>query len=609
MSDYRRFGALVLIMSVVVLAVGGVAIRVLYDTAFEQQRVSLAQTAVSRVQLIEAVLLREKSESPFEDPIPATIQWISDTHDEVLDFGRIGEFWLGRLEADQIVLLMRHEHLGADKPDQVRIDYPLGEPMRRALAGKSGTIIGLDYRGVLVLAAHEPVPGTPLGVVASFEMADIRAPFVRAAMVVAGVAIVLIGLGAALFLRITNPLIRRLAASKRDLEVRVTERTRDLEAARAKFSATLIQAGEAIITIDEHLDIQLFNDAAEDLFGFKAEEALGKNLEFLLPPPLRDAHKRHVQAFLRSSDLHRRMNVPGEISGLRKDGSEFPAEATISCFMSNGAKLGTVMLRDISERKRQEHQLRAAMEEAQIANRAKTDFLANTSHELRTPLNAIIGFSEVLVSGISGSFTRKQTEYLSDIHQSGLHLLNVINDILDLSKIDAGAIEVSDTQVNLWDAVRTSSRLVAERAHLAHVELENAVPKSIPMIRADARMTKQMIINLLSNAVKFTGAGGRVCVSAQMGGDSALSISVADTGIGMRPQDIPVALAKFGQIDSGLNRRNTGTGLGLPLVAEHIRLHGGTMEIISQPAGGTTVTIQFPPDRTILNEGGAHAAE
>ena len=214
-------------------------------------------------------------------------------------------------------------------------------------------------------------------------------------------------------------------------------------------------------------------------------------------------------------------------------------------------------------------------------------------------MNAIVGFSDMLVSGISGALSDKQREYVGDISQSSLHLLKVINEILDLAKIEADAAEILEAPVDLGGVVGDAMRLVSERAQLAGVALISEIPQGRALINADERMVKQIVINLLSNAVKFTENCGRVSVSAHLTCDRGINVLVTDNGIGMRKEDIPVALSKFGKLDTGLNRTNTGTGLGLPLVVEHMRLHGGTVSIASQPADGTTVTLQFPAQRTI----------
>ncbi|MDD2325433.1 MAG: PAS domain-containing sensor histidine kinase [Alphaproteobacteria bacterium] len=259
---------------------------------------------------------------------------------------------------------------------------------------------------------------------------------------------------------------------------------------------------------------------------------------------------------------------------------------------------------DTTERRKAELDLMQTKEQADFANRSKSEFLANMSHELRTPLNAIIGFSEIIRDQLFGPVGQDQyVEYAGDIHDSGQLLLSLINDILDMSKIEAGKRDLAETVFDVEDVVRSVTRLVAARAKTGKVKLTMSVPHEMPLFRAEERAFKQILTNLLTNAIKFTPEGGHVSLSAMNGDRGELKIIVSDTGIGMSAEEIPVAMAPFGQIESALSRKNQGTGLGLPLTRALVELHGGTLSLQSEVGQGTTITLIFPRDRVVSKLG------
>ena len=248
--------------------------------------------------------------------------------------------------------------------------------------------------------------------------------------------------------------------------------------------------------------------------------------------------------------------------------------------------------------------LQGALEAAAAGSQAKSQFLAAMSHELRTPLNAVIGFSEVMEEQVYGPLNARQRECVADIRRAGAHLLGLVNDILDLSRLDASAMILDESLLDAEIMVNDAIGFVVAHAAQSGVAMHVDCPGELPALRADARKLRQILLNLLSNAIKFTPSGGQVRVAARAS-ESGFTFTVADNGIGIADQDIPTALAPFGQVDSRLARRYDGTGLGLPLSKRLIELHGGALSLTSQVGSGTTVSFTFPPERMVARRAAA----
>ncbi|HLW28077.1 MAG TPA: ATP-binding protein [Kiloniellales bacterium] len=257
-------------------------------------------------------------------------------------------------------------------------------------------------------------------------------------------------------------------------------------------------------------------------------------------------------------------------------------------------------LKDITESKRAEVRLREAMRAVELADRTKSDFLANMSHELRTPLNAIIGFAEVMEHEMLGPLGQPvYRDYVGDIRASGLHLLEIINDILDVSKAEAGKLELDQEPVAPRELIESCLRLVRQRAEQAQVDLRVELPKRTPLLLGDPRRLKQILLNLLTNAIKFSPLGGIVRLSIRIGPRSGILIEVVDSGIGMSAEEVTRALQPFTQLHPGLHRGHEGTGLGLPLSRRLVELHDGTLTLDTTPGKGTRVRVQLPPSRIV----------
>ena len=258
------------------------------------------------------------------------------------------------------------------------------------------------------------------------------------------------------------------------------------------------------------------------------------------------------------------------------------------------------LVTDVTRARQAERDLRHAKEQAEVANRAKSEFLANVSHELRTPLNAIIGFAEMMASQMLGPIGQpRYQEYASDIRDSGGHLLSLINDILDMARIEAGRLTLHEEPVDVPAMLDACTKLVEERARRGGVTVETAIQRPIPRLLADKRMVKQILLNLLSNAVKFTPRGGRVTVAAWSDDAGRISIQTSDTGIGMTPDEIGKALTPFHRSESAFNRRFEGTGLGLPITKSLVDAHGAGFRIESEPDIGTRCAVVFPAFRIL----------
>ena len=352
---------------------------------------------------------------------------------------------------------------------------------------------------------------------------------------------------------------------------------------------------DGIVTSDERGIIQVFNPAAEKIFGYKAEDIIGHSLNMLMPPGQAHQHDRYLDTYAATGKAAI-IGYGREVVGRRQDGTEFPIDLAISEVTIDGKRMYTGVVRDITMRKQGERALIDAKNQAERASRVKSEFMANMSHELRTPLNAIIGFSEVARCEMFGPLGHpKYKEYVGDIQDSAQHLLDLINDILDMARIEADKFELHDEDIDLIKVASTPIHFV----NSDQVKLRNNISETMALLRADKRRVKQILLNLLSNAVKFTPDGGTVDLDAFVAPDGGIVLQISDTGIGMDAVEIDRALKPFEQIDSGLNRRYEGTGLGLPLVDRMAHLNGGELRIESEKGKGTLVSVHFPPERTV----------
>ncbi len=353
-------------------------------------------------------------------------------------------------------------------------------------------------------------------------------------------------------------------------------------------------APEAIISIDLHFKIRLFTKGAERIFGYKAEDVLGKKMDMLLPERFRGNHKSHVQSFRQSDDDYRLMGTRSEVIGLKKDGSEFPAAASVSKSSFHDEILFTVILHDISERVSADKARREALDAAEKANKAKSEFLASMSHELRTPLNSILGFADVIDHQIFGPVGHeKYVAYAKDIKFSGRHLLELVNQILDIERIEAGKVTLNKESLAACEMFGECERLLRDFAAKSEVSLNFEAPPELPPLWADRRAVFQILVNLISNAIKFTPRGGHVNIEASS--NKAWShIKISDTGIGIPKDKLLLVKEPFARHDSDPLKSQEGVGLGLAIANGLVKLHGGSLTIRSEVNVGTVVEVILP---------------
>ncbi|WP_085904537.1 ATP-binding protein [Kiloniella majae] len=368
----------------------------------------------------------------------------------------------------------------------------------------------------------------------------------------------------------------------------------DLSRENHRLAAAVSSTDAGVIIADaqeESRPIIYANPAFTKLTGYTNKEIPYLHSGFLQG----DGTDPHVRDVLEKSLIENR-HARVDMLNYHRDGHTLWNQIDLSPIFDDEGNIQyfVCVMQDITEQKEVEKELTVLKESAELANRAKSEFMALMSHELRTPLNAILGFSEILADEMFGPLgSPRYKDYARDVNESGTHLLELINDILDLSKAEAGKIELHEEHFEINNVVQRCNKMLSGRAEQASLSVLLQLEAGLPSLCGDERRIKQVLINLISNAIKFTLPGGSITIATHISG-RGLELSVIDTGIGMSSSEIPKALAPFGQVDSSLSRKHEGTGLGLPLSKRLTELHGAQFLIESEPNVGTSVTLVFP---------------
>jgi len=345
-----------------------------------------------------------------------------------------------------------------------------------------------------------------------------------------------------------------------------------------QYSELVENANSIILRMDTKGNVTFFNKYAQKFFGYSQQEILGKSVIGTIVAPT-DSSGRDLKAMIDDMGFHPERYIENKNENMLRSGERVWIAWTNKAILDKDDCVKEIICigNNITKLKQAEEEILKAKEAAESANKAKSSFLANMSHELRTPLNAIIGFSELMKDESVGELNDKQKEYLGYVWESGKHLLSLINDILDLSKVEAGKMELELGEFDLEELFKKSLAFVSDRAMKHDILLSAEVQEGAGIIRADERKVKQAIFNLVSNAMKFTPNGGKVGIQAKKTGDNQILVCVWDTGIGIEAKDKHKVFAEFEQITNDYSRQYSGTGLGLPLSKKFIELHGGKM--------------------------------
>ena len=585
----KILGYSIVTITIIGLVVSALTIYILYREAFDQQARSLAETVDAQAQLINAVArfnLANSQAIPSKDAAAATIRQVVDAHQHDHGIGETGEFMLGRIGKTQIDFLLGPRHAADRSAAKIPIDGEgLGEPMRRALRGESGTMIGLDYRGQTVLAAYTPVDELRLGIVAKMDLGEIRSPFVRAGSIAAATGLLLVTVGGLLIVSINSPLIRQLERSE--------SKFRSLVDNIPGITYRNSRGG------DEKIHFIAGN--TEELTGYPSEYFLKNGIEALVQIIHPDDVKREAAVLHRT--LKTRQVETVEYRVIHRDGSvRWVRDKMRPVYDEQGRFLfhdGVIF--DITDRKKTEELVAKQAAEADVlrqaaesANNAKSEFLSNMSHELRTPLNGVLGYVQILQS--DPSLKTEQRQSLDTIESCGQHLLTLINEVLDLSKIEAGRLDVHLAPYDLARLIAGVADIVRPRARTKGLELNYEVSPDAPtVIQTDVAKLRQVLVNLLGNAVKFTEKGSvALRVSAPEAGQ--LTIEVQDTGIGIRSSQLEKIFDAFKQAESGMAAG--GTGLGLAISRKLVEALDGRLTVVSEPGQGSCFTITLPIGET-----------
>jgi len=586
----RILGRSVVMMAVVSLGAAAVAIPISYFVAFEGQAEQLSDMARARAALIGALshFDREAVLSATEQggPLTAILMQLQDAQARFEGFGETGEFALALREGDDILFLLE----GRAGPTQVPVRVPWASDravaMRLALEGRSGTVVAPDHRGRMVLAAYHPVPELGWGVVAKLDVAEVRAPFVRAGFAAAGIASLLILVGVGFLWRLTVPLLEKIERRQDELLEAETRGRRLAEEqageSRARSQAILDTAVDSIITIDERGIMESANQATLTAFGYAEGELIGQNVSMLMPEPYKGQHDGYLKSYL-DTGRARIIGIGREVVCRRKDGSLFPGDLAVSQLELHDRRLFTGILRDVSERKAAERKLETVEQRVHAAEELASvgTLVAGLAHEIGTPMGVIQGHAKLLEKAVKDD---KALWRLQTIQEQIGRISKIIQSLLNMARPKA----MVRVPVDLEPLIETTLSFVTEKLHHRRIEVVREL-EATRSVTGDPERLQQLLLNLLLNAADAMSEGGQLRVS--LGSDAAgASIRIADTGVGIASENLERIFEAFWTSKEA----GKGNGLGLMVASRIAADHGGRIEVKSSVGEGTEFRVWLP---------------
>jgi PAS domain S-box-containing protein len=541
----NHFQLLIVIMAITTLFVTTISVASLYGAAFTQHRLRLIETVQSQARLIEAVAQFDHANSVTNNAVDwqaDTLKQIANAHSQFNGFGKTGEYTLARRLGDEIVFELTHRHFDLDKPKPIPFAGKWAQPMRLALSGKSGVMIGLDYRGINVLAAFEPVDILELGLVAKIDLSEIRGPFIEAGLIALGVALLAIVIASTIFSRITQPIARQI------------------EQQAETFSTLVETARESIILIDVKGIIQFVNPSAESLFGYSPGELIGKDVGLLMPSAHRAAHSHYVDQYL-STGVGKIIGSGRQLLGLRKNGNHFPMHLSIGDIDLPHTRLFTGVIMDLSE----QQQLQREIMDTPVREQRRI------GQELHDGLGQQLTGLGMLAASLLNKASKPEFKLASQLADG---IQEAISQVRSLSR---GLVPIEVNTENFGVALQNLAKEVEQQSKIRiHLELDDISPLN----DNDAVMHLYRIVQeAINNAVKHAHANF-ITVTLKINGDQG-ELRISDNGQGMDMSDTPMQQK----------------GLGLRIMQHRSKLFDGELSIRPGPESGTVVCCQFAIDR------------